>query len=702
MWASRRVQLLRLERLGKRACERLITLALGPSVTPKMTARIIERSTGNALYLEELIRAAASEKGEEAPPTVLAMLQARFLRMDPTPRRVLRLASIFGQEFWRGGLLALLGPASGEHELDAALHALIDAELIERSRESRFGEDTQYSVRHALSRDAAYAMLTEQDRRDGHCQVGNYLEAIGERNPVLLAEHFQLGGALERAAAYCTRAADLAIAGNDLKGALALTGRGLSCRPQGPMRGALLACETLAHLWSADLVDRCGTEALGLLGAGSRRWCTSMGAMFAVVIQLQQLSRFEPLTLAFSAVEPSEEARTAYLEAASMLVLVFASVGARAPARGFLARMEVICADASVAEASSYGWLQYSKAFYTYLLEPEPWAALVAAKRAVAWFEAGGDRRMTASACSPLGFLEAELTGLAAAEATLRAGLALLEGSEATLIFGYLAMNLALLLADEGPPERLAEASALARSVLERVGRTTIYSGTARCALALVEARQDDFTAAEEHAREGREILSPTPGMVAPGFIALIEVLLRQGRTAEARAVAEQGMATVQAIGGGGSFEMRLRLAVIEAWHAGGAFDAARQGIEEAMTQLRARAASIPDEAARAYFLAGAPTNVRLAELSRRWAVDLPIYPPSRAVSADMRTHALFVCARARARTADAEPEVPAVIEQKRLAPSRRTTLAWWVQSIIGAALAGRLSTGGPSHESPT
>ena len=82
---------------------------LGPQVAAETITRIITQAAGNALFLEELIRALAEGAGEELPETVLAMLQARFLRLDPGARRVLRAASFFGETFWRGGLVALLG-----------------------------------------------------------------------------------------------------------------------------------------------------------------------------------------------------------------------------------------------------------------------------------------------------------------------------------------------------------------------------------------------------------------------------------------------------------------------------------------------------------------------------------------------------------------------------------------------------------------
>jgi eukaryotic-like serine/threonine-protein kinase len=99
LWQQRRRQEIGLPGLGRRACERLIRDVLGAGVTPERLARIIDQSQGNALFLEELIRATAEGKTESIPGTVLAMLQARLGRLPPGARRVLCAASVFGSVF---------------------------------------------------------------------------------------------------------------------------------------------------------------------------------------------------------------------------------------------------------------------------------------------------------------------------------------------------------------------------------------------------------------------------------------------------------------------------------------------------------------------------------------------------------------------------------------------------------------------------
>jgi serine/threonine protein kinase/energy-coupling factor transporter ATP-binding protein EcfA2 len=202
LWEGRSFQEIRLPGLSRKASERMVRDVLRERATPEAVARIVAQSEGNALLLEELI-GAAMEDGGELPDTVLAMLQARFLKLEPGARRVLRAASLFGETFWRGGLLELLGPErQTEDEIDRWLGILVEGGAVVRSAESRFPNEPQFAFRHGLLRDAAYSLVPEGDRRVGHRLAGSYLERVGERDPRILANHFERGGEMKRAAMY--------------------------------------------------------------------------------------------------------------------------------------------------------------------------------------------------------------------------------------------------------------------------------------------------------------------------------------------------------------------------------------------------------------------------------------------------------------------------------------------------------------------
>ncbi|HRI70582.1 MAG TPA: AAA family ATPase, partial [Polyangium sp.] len=214
---------IRLGGLSRRACQALISRIVGTNATDDVVASIVERSAGHPLFLEELVRTVAegaSTPTNALPETVLAMVQSRMAKLPPEARRVLRAASVFGEDFWRGGVVALLGATETTHDVDHSLQILRDREFIETKRASRFPHQTEFRFRHALFREAAYAMLTDADRTTGHFLAANFLEQVGETNAPLLAKHFAEAKEPERAAPYFTRAAREALLGGDFDAVL--------------------------------------------------------------------------------------------------------------------------------------------------------------------------------------------------------------------------------------------------------------------------------------------------------------------------------------------------------------------------------------------------------------------------------------------------------------------------------------------------
>jgi len=195
-WSGRALHV-PLRPLGKRAAERLVVEVLGPDVEREVVARVVAQAAGNALFLEELIRAVADGR-RELPDTVLAILQSRIGNMRPELRRVLRAASVFGDKFTRDGAAALLQEPSTA--LDDHLSELVRNEIIEARGEG-------FAFRHALVSEAAYSMIEPDDREAAHRAAAAYLENLGGHEPLELAEHYQRGRALDQAVAAFLRAA---------------------------------------------------------------------------------------------------------------------------------------------------------------------------------------------------------------------------------------------------------------------------------------------------------------------------------------------------------------------------------------------------------------------------------------------------------------------------------------------------------------
>ena len=121
---------------------------------------VLALAGGNAFYLEELIRSVAEGKGRALPASLLAVVQARLESLEEEARAVLRVASVFGEAFWPGAVTKLL-PGVPVAEW---LPILEQRELVV-SRESRFPGEAEWSFRHMLVREAAYASSTDSDER---------------------------------------------------------------------------------------------------------------------------------------------------------------------------------------------------------------------------------------------------------------------------------------------------------------------------------------------------------------------------------------------------------------------------------------------------------------------------------------------------------------------------------------------------------
>ncbi|HVK66584.1 MAG TPA: protein kinase, partial [Polyangium sp.] len=166
LWVACGRQEIRLKHLSVKASARLARKVLGDAAEAPLVERLVALSEGHPFFLEELVRAASEGSlGESLPGTIIAMVQTRLERLEPRARRALRAASILGEIFWRGAVVHMVG--EGDPDSDP-LAALVAGEICLRHRESRFSGDEEYAFRHALLREGAYALLTDDDRALGH------------------------------------------------------------------------------------------------------------------------------------------------------------------------------------------------------------------------------------------------------------------------------------------------------------------------------------------------------------------------------------------------------------------------------------------------------------------------------------------------------------------------------------------------------
>ncbi|MCI0545839.1 MAG: AAA family ATPase [Candidatus Rokubacteria bacterium] len=198
----------------------LVDGLVGPD--PGVTAlkrTLVARTGGNPLFLEECVRsladtgalvgepgayrAARSVSAVEVPLTVQGLLAARLDRLPPDQKRVLQCAAAIGEEVPASLLEAVvdLPPA----DTRSALAGLVDAGLLEQTA---LFPDLQYTSRHSLAHDVAYASLLHDTRRVLHARIMEELErGTGEgRRVEQLAHHAFRGEVWERAVPYLREA----------------------------------------------------------------------------------------------------------------------------------------------------------------------------------------------------------------------------------------------------------------------------------------------------------------------------------------------------------------------------------------------------------------------------------------------------------------------------------------------------------------
>ncbi|WP_437812403.1 serine/threonine-protein kinase [Sorangium sp. So ce1078] len=619
LWADAEGTTMRLGALPPRACERLAREALGAAADEATVARVVARAAGNAFFLEELVRAVAEGRGDHLPDTVLAMVQSRLEGLAPEERRVLRAASVLGQVFWRGAVEALLGGERRAPALDAWLSALAAREWIARRPEPSLKGEAEYAFRHALVREAAYDMLTDEDRTLGHRLAGGWLEAAGEHDAAVLAGHFERGGELGRAAACHARAAEQALSGNDLGGVVRSADRAIRCGAAGEPLGAVSLARAEAHRFRGELEDAAlwAAEAQALLPEGSPGWYAALKVAMTAALKLNRPERLPSALAALvarwsdDAPEPAQVAAVAW--AAALLFLG----GRYADAGSLMARVERV-ADRCAADPPIAGAIAWSRAAAALFVEGDLNRHRARLEEAIACFDRCGDLRGACGQRANAGFACNELGAYGEAAALLRVSLADAERMGLRNIAASARQNLGVALSRLG---ELAEARAVQAEAVRSFAamREPRMEGASRAYLAGVLLAAGDLAGAEEEARRAVGMLEVARPLLPYALATLADVLLAAGRRGEALVEARRAAKIMNEIGQLEEGEALVRAVHAEALWAAGDREGARAALAEAEARLGERAGKIADPAWRASFVERVPEHARTAALRRAW-----------------------------------------------------------------------------------
>ncbi len=205
------VTALNMTRLSRMQIGVMVRDVAGQELSDKVVARIVERTDGVPLFVEELTKAMA-EAGfdladEDVPVTLQASLMARLDRLG-TAKEIAQIGAVIGRVFGRE-LVAQVADGRGG-DLTAALDQLVDSQLIFRTSHD---EDEVYTFKHALIQDVAYESLLRQRRQTLHLAIAEALSTGDdpEASEELLARHFELGKDLENALRWLDKASIAAV-----------------------------------------------------------------------------------------------------------------------------------------------------------------------------------------------------------------------------------------------------------------------------------------------------------------------------------------------------------------------------------------------------------------------------------------------------------------------------------------------------------
>jgi tetratricopeptide (TPR) repeat protein len=593
--------------LSDTAADRFVSAVLGGA--PELRARLVARAAGTPYLLEELVRAAADGEVDRLPETVLAMVQARIAQRGALEKRVLRAASIFGVAFTGGGVAHLL-PDLTRATLDAALDALAAAELLDAHASGwRFAQET--------IREAAYAMLTPEDRLTGHARAADWLRAQAPGSSWEIAEHLISADQAEAAARYFAQAADLSLERNDLTGATDLATRGLAaCAGVSDADAAVGALhQILAHVagWQGRRVELAhhAEQALQRLSPSSLHWFRALSDWITVQTDFEDprtRSRLEALVDAAERVDRPESRAAA--------AMCLCRVAARVSERGANAQTEALFRvafdlgrDPDLPPPAG-AMVQRTIAVRAWR-HGDVGTARAALRRALYEFERSGFERPAAgvrgnlgAVCNELGLYDEALTLLdATVREAGRLGLVRVEAA-AWHNLGHTLFRIGRL--DEAED---AELTALAHFDAQS---DRLMAGAARCYLARIHTHQGRPAQAESEARRAAAALADA---AVPLYVlaqaALTEALLAQARADAACRAAEDGARAAATLAALGEGEILFAVMHGEALDAAGRPAEASLRFEYARQAVLRRAAALADPEVREAWTQAVAENVQ-------------------------------------------------------------------------------------------
>lgn len=228
---------LRLDPLPTETVEELLQALLGTSADLQpLKSLLIERTEGNPFFLEESIRTLmemqvlVGERGAyhlsqavsiiQVPAQVQAILAARIDRLPPEEKRLLQSAAVIGKDVSFTLLQAIAEVP--EENFHRALAHLQRAEFL---YQTNLFPELEYTFKHALTHEVAYASLLQGRRRVLHARIVDIIETLYANRLTTqvdrLAHHAFRGEVWDKALEYFRQAGNQAVSRSAFQEAVA-------------------------------------------------------------------------------------------------------------------------------------------------------------------------------------------------------------------------------------------------------------------------------------------------------------------------------------------------------------------------------------------------------------------------------------------------------------------------------------------------
>ncbi|MFN2489220.1 MAG: BTAD domain-containing putative transcriptional regulator [Actinomycetota bacterium] len=505
---KRNYSVIYLDPLAPEETEVMLEDLLSMRLPPTLARLVVDRSEGNPLFTEELVRVLIDRgvlrsKGVgrwelvgtpqeiDVPRSIQALIATRLDSLPPDEKAVIQDAAVVGRTFWMG-TVQRLSDRSRRETKDLLGTLRVKGILVSRDAPAFSGE-SEFAFHHVLIRDVAYEGLPKSLRAVKHIEVARWAEEhAGERRQEiaeLLATHY----------------------------AEALRYRSELGEPD------LVDLEAETLRWARAAAER--AQAVWQLREGAR-WYRLVADLAdrADLPMEERAATWESYARAAEAVDPYPTVATAFEHALAL----YGSLERDADA----GRIESWLAHVAFQSGDEEGVLR--------------WAG-----RALEHLEPFGDSRDLALALVYLGWYHHRLGRDADAEPQLRRAMAIAEHVGDRVVHGRAMLSLGMLLYKS---LRAAEGMALLDSALELARRSGDLPFLLRALLVVSEGLEvvaGDYRRAEALVREGLDLARRAGHIEQVAWMQgnLSDYLVDMGRLEEAETPAREGLEAARSTG---------------------------------------------------------------------------------------------------------------------------------------------------------